>query len=340
MMTRSVFDVVFVLPVVLGGLFLGACDGQDTSSSQSRSSRSVDRRVEASLRDHVQGLQDDMPREGTEGFAVPTDDDLANWRMVVGRLVDGDTSGARSLISEHASSYELVELRDPATEQSYVLLQEGPSVARGWGAVVLNPNADRNVFIEVPHPVFDLETHVQGAELFRDIDARALIMAGTHRCANEGSSHCDGRTGVCGASGPFKESDAAHVEASPFQMTHEVLTDRFPAAVVFSLHGNGRKPCETVFLSSGVEDDTPPSVATLHRALEERGVSAGTPETSSCPLIGSTNVQGRHTNGSSNPCTEAASTASGRFIHVEQKLDFRRSKDKYQHLIEAIKETL
>ncbi|MCP4808669.1 MAG: hypothetical protein GY884_25290 [Proteobacteria bacterium] len=33
---------------------------------------------------------------------------------------------------------------------------------------------------------------------------------------------------------------------------------------------------------------------------------------------GTTNVQGRQLNGSKEPCEEAAETASGRFLHLEQ----------------------
>ncbi len=40
-------------------------------------------------------------------------------------------------------------------------------------------------------------------------------------------------------------------------------------------------------------------------------------------LCGTTNVQGRHLNGASQPCTEAAASASGRFIHLEQSAAVR-----------------
>jgi hypothetical protein len=94
-----------------------------------------------------------------------------------------------------------------------------------------------------------------------------------------------------------------------------------------------------VFLTSGVEDDTPAPVEDLRQALVERGVRAGVPGTSSCPLVGSTNVQGRYTNGVGAPCTEAAGAATGTFIHVEQRLDFRQSPDRYQALIDAVNAT-
>jgi hypothetical protein len=131
----------------------------------------------------------------------------------------------------------------------------------------------------------------------------------------------------------------AHVTDAPFQVTHAAFVDRDPEITAFSLHGNGQDRCETVFLSSGVEDDTPQPVRDLRQALLERGVRASVPGTSSCPLVGSTNVQGRYTNGSSEPCRQAASSATGTFIHVEQKLDFRQSEANYGALIDAVKAT-
>jgi hypothetical protein len=52
--------------------------------------------------------------------------------------------------------------------------------------------------------------------------------------------------------------------------------------------------------------------------------------------VGSTNVQGRYTNGASSPCTSAADTATGRFVHVEQRRPFRASAAEYGALIEAV----
>ena len=41
-------------------------------------------------------------------------------------------------------------------------------------------------------------------------------------------------------------------------------------------------------------------------------------------LCGTTNVQGRHLNGSAEPCVDAADAASGRFVHLEQSQSLRQ----------------
>jgi hypothetical protein len=131
----------------------------------------------------------------------------------------------------------------------------------------------------------------------------------------------------------------AHVAEAPFQVAHEVMTNRWPKMTSLSLHGNGNDNCETVFLSGGVPKESPPVIDDLAQALSDRGVEVGVPGASACPLVGSTNVQGRYTNGASSPCTEAASETDGRFIHIEQRRSFRGSAAKYGQLIQSVNAT-
>ena len=292
------------------------------------------------LRRRIAAIQDDMPPAGSNGFVVPTPTERADWKRLIEFLLDGNVQAVRSIIEQRFPSYALIRFTDTGTDQTVWLLQERAPVERGWGAVVVNPAADRDLVVEVPHPVFDLDTHTQGADLFRKTGARALLLAGTARCANDVPSPCDGQSSVCGAFGPYRVSDMAHVTEAPFQAAHEVFTDRYPEATVLNLHGNGNSSCETVFLSDGVANETSSAVEELRQALQDRGVEAADSGTSTCPLEGTTNVQGRHTNGSTVPCTEPATSATGTFIHVEQRREFRGSPERYQALIDAVKEVV
>lgn len=316
------------------------CNGAGPDDSDPPPTETVDLSVTGDLRDRVEEIENDLPGAGRNGFTVPPQATLDNWRTLIGTIIDGDTTEARSLIDDHFPSYALIEFTDTTTDDTYFLLQEAPSVEEGWGTVVVNPDHERNLAIEVPHASADLETHVEGADIFRESEARILVLTGTHRCSNQAASPCSGTTSVCGASfEPYRQSDMAHFVQAPFQVTHKLVTDRFPELTALNLHGNGREECEPVFLSSGVEDDTPQSIQDLHQALLERSVHATIPSTSNCPYVGSTNVQGRYTNGVGEPCTEEASSAEGTFIHIEQRLDFRQSADQYQALIDAVNET-
>src|SRR5262245_24874985 len=103
---------------------------------------------------------------------------------------------------EHAAlaGYEL------CAEEELVLLRP---VKSGFGQPVLaiRRRIARALIIEVPHTVTDYGTLDQGVAAFTALKARALIVAGAHRCASSTASACDGATAVCGASGAFRTSD-------------------------------------------------------------------------------------------------------------------------------------
>jgi len=333
MIRTLLFRFVLVALLVVGG---AACDGGSPAEPPDDGPDvSVDRYVEGSLRARVEAIQDAMPRRGSEGFVPPTSDELDRWRSVVEALIDSDTTAVDAQLAEHFPSYALVRFTEAGTGQRYYLLQETPSVEKGWGSVLVRPAPERNLAIHAPHPVFDLDTHREGVDVFQQTGARVLLLAGTHRCANQAVSPCDGTSSVCG-DGRYHISDMAHVVSAPFQATHAVFTARFPDMVSLSLHGNGSADCETVFLSNGTDAAMQPALQALQEALSQQGVRVGVPGRSSCALVGSTNVQGRLTNGSAQPCTEAAATATGNFIHVEQRRAFREDPAAYAALIDAI----
>lgn len=309
-----------------------ACNGSEPDGASSSLET-----VRGDLRQRVETLREAMPRRDDDGVRASTATELDRWRTLTAHLLDGETTAAQSLVADAFPSYGLVRFRDTTVDRTYLILREAPVVERGWGSVVVNPSPERALAVEVPHPVFDLDTHRQGAVLFRESGARMLLLAGAHRCSNRAASPCDGRTGVChDGTGPYPVSDMAHVTTAPFQATHEEATDRGSALTTLSLHGNGNASCETVFLSAGVPDTSTARLDALARALDDRGVDVGVPGTSSCPLVGSTNVQGRYTNGASSPCTNVADTATGQFVHVEQRRPFRASAAEYDALIEAV----
>ncbi len=209
---------------------------------------------------------------------------------------------------------------------------------KGWGMFVINPDFKRQIAIELPHVVYDINTHIEGADIFRRTASRFLVMAGTHRCANSELSPCDGSFTGCGGQ-RYPVSDMAHFTASPFQVTHETIFENLEQVYAFSIHGHSRGDCEDIFLSNGRSEGSSSLLFNIKAGLlAAGGVSVGIAGDgiSLCPLVGSTNVQGRFSNGSSQPCTQAASSANGWFIHVEQSRRVRETFSLYSKLIDAI----
>ena len=115
-----------------------------------------------------------------------------------------------------------------------------------------------------------------------------------------------------------------------FQAAHLALSEAYDEVVVVSLNGFSQEGISAsdettgetwpgsvgARFSSALAAELPEEIITTCNAFDGAVWDAR--------LCGTTNVQGRHLNGSLVACTEAASRSTERFIHVEQSLDVRR----------------
>ena len=230
---------------------------------------------------------------------------------------------------------DVVQTLSAASSVNYTVCQSDSLVLwapeiPGPAAVLLRTGEAAPLILGAPHPLYDIDTLDEAVVLFEQTGARALIAAGAHRCTNTAVSICSGTSSVCtGASEAYRISDMAHVTDSFYQAAHRVLVDRFADDLVVSVHGMSR---DGISLSDGTTEPTTADApvarlaAALITALPEEAADITTcndypgaeRETHLC---GTTNTQGRLVNGGS--CTEAASAASGRFIHLEQSRTVR-----------------
>jgi hypothetical protein len=295
------------------------------------------------LLDEIEAIRSNMPGRNSEGFDPPTSGDLGIWRMIAEALLIEEVDTADSLVALHFPEYGLFLFTDSGFDSSkYYLLKELFPVTRGWGTLMVRIAYERQIAVEVPHPRYEINTPSEGADVFRRTAGRLFIMAGTHRCANAAVSPCDGSSSVCG-DGHYHISDMAHLTESVFQVAHEAFTATYPEGYSFSLHGTGSSSCEDIFLSNGHTTDSQQILYDLRDRMVASGnitVGVAGDGVSSCTLIGSTNVQGRYTNGSPDPCFQGVSSTTGYFIHAEQQRRVRDSLTVYSKLIDAIKETI
>lgn len=268
------------------------------------------------------------PPQESDLYLVADDADKTAVRSSLEAWFEGDSDVA--IQEGQRAGYDLC--RGTGVESDWVLWSPAGS-GQGRALWALNTDAEaRGLIVETPHPEHDLDTLPQGVELVRALNARALITSGTHRCANTTATQCSGQTRVCtGEPAPYPESDMAHTLASRFQAAHEAIAEHFSNDLVVSLHGFAD---DGVSLSNGTTDPitTQDPVARLVSALEQQlpaeyittcnAFSGGTEENRLC---GTSNVQGRHLNGSPNACTQSADVASQRFIHMEQSLTIRQN---------------
>lgn len=296
----------------------------------------------ASLGDLVAELKRGMPRAGSGGFVPPSEDELDRFAGCVRALLDGDVD--RAAEGARTVGCELRTLDDRKAERTYFVLAESPSespaAARGQGIAIVDPDPLRNLVLAVPHPLYDIDTPEVGVRIFQELRARALIIAGAHRCASAERSPCSGRTEACGG-GAYRISDAAHFPRTFLQAAHRALIGLDPRPVAVSLHGMVSRSADAILSDGTVSPSGPDALVNRLRAgLRSRGVRAAScnwPADGEQALCGTTNVQGRLYNGSADPCTEAARASCGLFLHVEQARTLRKEP---APLVEAFREVI
>ena len=287
---------------------------------------------------------------------VPVDDVAkGEWEGVLALALAGEwdaTFAAADLLG-----YEVVEVLDTATEETYHVLRErtvpGEIDFRGQGLFVFyaGPGVRPGLVLQVPHPVFESGTLEQGAQALALVRPQVLAIAGTHRNNHLDETTCDGSFQGGDA---YRVSDVAHHPGNFFHATHVWMESNLDDIRAVQLHGfccPGQEPYESltddVVVSNGLDDV--PGFRDLSRLLTERidaqgfladGVdltTAGLFGDGVSTLGGTNNLQGRVSNGVTvgTECNTAAGGASGRFSHVEQDPDVR---EEPEHVLIALAE--
>ncbi len=272
------------------------------------------------------------PAKDSNGYGVPSEQELEALAASISALMDGMPDAARTKAT--GARYSVCRGRG---EDSEIALW-APTTKDGQAVFAWRNDAARPVIVEVPHPVYDQATLPEGLLMFERWGARVLIASGTHRCANLTASSCSGTSGACGTAGErYRESDMAHTELSAYHVAHRAFSERFSTDWVFGVHGMADAG---ISISDGtsLETDADAPSARVTRALA--AAFTGVTSCNAFPgadvdkqLCGSTDVQGRHLNGSAQACSTAATTTSRRFIHLEQSREIR---NRAVEVVEAI----
>ena len=263
----------------------------------------------------------DPPEPDSEDYAPPGQDTLDAFRTALQAQLDGDTEAALEQAGE--AGYEICA---GTGDESDLVLFRPQTRGSGHALFALRSEDARPLILGAPHVWLEYGVLEEAVATFEQVHGRALIITGNHRCSNAGPAGCDGTTSVCGSSEPYRESDQAHVVDSHYHVAHEVLADHFADEWVMSMHGFWMSG---VSVSNGTHDATDPDspVALFAGALRDHlpgeyvtACNPGTDAPTDVRYCGTTNVQGRHVNGSPDPCNTEATEAVERLGHLEQFL--------------------
>ncbi len=285
--------------------------------------------ISGDIQARIGGIIDNLPPAGGEDFSVPTTIEQDNWKVMIGHILNGQFATAAGEAS--AMGYELFAFTDntvPGNRLYYLLEEAGPQT-RYWGTFVFNPNACRaDLVLQAPHVKHDYNTGKEAIYIFHEIEARAFLMSGTHRCNVTATSSCTGTSKVCSStntSEPYRKSDMSHVVESMFQATTKQIMTDVASSKFIQLHGFTKKSTDPYLIMSNGTDQTP--TVDYMPALRDNLLAEDNVLTFKIPhidigwtrLVGFWNTQGRMINGENTPCTSGASTTNGHFFHIEQE---------------------
>jgi hypothetical protein len=188
-----------------------------------------------------------------------------------------------------------------------VLASTKPDAARGWGMYIADYDTRPKLVVEVPHPNFDLNTEKVGIDLYRRTPGAAVLVAGAHRKAGDGTA------------------DVAHNSDSLFNAVAMELAKLGLPQV--QLHGFDDRslPDTDVVVSSGATPHT-----LVHEQIADRLAGQGLAvcrvwEQSCGNLEGRRNVQGTATSG-----------LGGVFVHVESASEVRSRPELRARLVDVL----
>ena len=277
-------------------------------------------------------IRNQMPGNGSNGFVIPNPTQQADWRWVVRQMLQGSCNFV--LPASLAGIMQIRTFTDAGNGKSYCLFMEvqdansNAVVDRGWGTFIVEPNAERELNHQAPHPIYDSTTENEAVGVFRDTNSRSYLMCGAHRNANSQTSSCQSS---------YQVADCAHNVANMFQPTNEELLAFYGATSwnVIQWHGMAADTCSNVeaYLTHGMDQapvsgdkilDLKNNVLIYHPTWKVE-----VPGTGACSLNATENVQGRLLNGvaAGSVCNTAATGYTGKFIHNEQDPGFRTASD-------------
>jgi hypothetical protein len=166
-----------------------------------------DQRIDGYLQEWLLGSKQQIAPEGSNGYRTPATEQLLYFdeeivtpllRAVDRYYREGDWSveGLEEIRTIQAAAasfgYRSQRYRHSTSGQDYLILFEDESLAvrRFWGTYVFRLGNSQGYVVQVPRPLFEVNSFEYGVALFERLKARALLIAGAHPNANlDGSAN-------------------------------------------------------------------------------------------------------------------------------------------------------
>jgi len=260
--------------------------------------------IKGSFRNQIGVLEENMPRANSERYVIPTNKEQADFATLVSMINTRESTRAADLAAKNDYTLSYYVDRGDEHAVSYLLREKRP-IQNGWGLYAFRADSTSNIIVEAPHPLYDRRTPAVALDVYRALDARALLIAGAHRNANSDGS-----------------ADVAHAPESIFQSVHESLSQEIQAelgnVIILQIHGfhtskHDGYPQAVFGFGKKMQPTEFAFAQELRDALIEQEINVGL-----CTgniwqdLCGTTNIQASSVNG-------------GVFLHIEMDEKMRKN---------------
>ena len=300
--------------------------------------------ISGNLTTYVDNFISSMPSTyANNDYQAPSVSNLNTWGNAILYIMQGNYASAQ--LAADSIGYRVVAYTNTATSPNnlFYVLEKKSTSTNYWGMFIYNPSATRRkLFIQSPHPKYDSNTGKQGFYIFLNNSCIAFYLSGTHRCNSSSASPCDGTSSVCtGTDEAYRLSDQAH-NISTLQKATEVFYANVTNLIVIQAHGFSQDTGDPdAIMSNGTRTTPSPDYLTLLKnnllLLDDTlTFKIMHKDLTWTKLAATDNTQGRLLNGSDDPCETAASTGTGRFLHIEQAYTLRDNDADRKKLSDAI----
>jgi hypothetical protein len=161
-------------------------------------------RIDGFLQDWILANRERIAEKGSNDYIAPQIEELLFFdaevltpllRVSAQSYQEGEWTpkGLDDLHDIQASAgifnYRLIRYRHRLTKEDFLILAEADSDKRRyWGTYVFRLSKSNNYLVQVPRPLFEVNSFEYGVSLFQRLRAKALLLAGSHPDANTDGS--------------------------------------------------------------------------------------------------------------------------------------------------------
>ena len=166
------------------------------------------------FREMIRDISIHLPASRSTIYVSPTEADLHEWNTILAQFRFRAIDSCEHLLEKY--HYNLLEVIDRPTGNTYDVIREKLPIQRGWGTFIYNRNHSKRLNIHVNHPADDAYALALGVEFFRRSSAEWLFIGGTSKFAGREKYSSDVGTSKRTIFGLLYEnlSDLTHVTIS------------------------------------------------------------------------------------------------------------------------------